>query len=189
MPQAGITQPYAMRVIIVLCIRNPKPMSDSFSPYESAITAIAAKMPGAPLREALLTRLFLHVSGKLGDYFDATLKQHGLNYTTWTALVVLYSNPGQRMLPSELSVFINTSRTHCTRIADELVGKGWIQRAACEADRRQVFLLLTEQGKAFVETLHPQRREQYRHLWSAFSAEEQEQIDTLLHKMLSLLER
>jgi MarR family transcriptional repressor of emrRAB len=163
-------------------------MSDSFTPYESAITAIASQIPGSPLREALLTRLFLHVSGKLGDYFDATLKQHGLNYTTWTALVVLYSSPGHHLLPSELSVFINTSRTHCTRIADELVEKGWVERLACAADRRQIYLQLTAAGQAFVETLQPQRRDQYRKLWAEFSAAEQHQLDALLRKLLGLLE-
>lgn len=163
-------------------------MSDSFKPYESAITAIASQLPGSPMREAILTRLFLHISGKLGDYFDATLKEHGLNYTTWTSLVVLYSAAEHRLLPSELSVFINTSRTHCTRIADELVEKGLVERVASEADRRQVYLHLTEKGEAFVKALHPQRREQYRKLWSAFSQEEQTQLDTLLRKLLTCLE-
>nr|WP_294863243.1 MarR family transcriptional regulator [uncultured Pseudogulbenkiania sp.] len=163
-------------------------MSDSFKPYESAITAIASQIPGAPLREAILTRLFLHVSGELSDFFDARLKEYGLNYTTWTSLVVLYSSPQHRLLPSELSVFINTSRTHCTRIADELVDKSWVERVASEADRRQTYLQLTVAGVAFVEQLQPQRREQYRQLWSSFSLEEQNQLDALLRKMLALLE-
>jgi MarR family transcriptional repressor of emrRAB len=163
-------------------------MSNSFKPYESAITAIASQLAGSPLREAILTRLFLHVGGKLGDYFDATLKEHDLNYTTWTSLVVLYSSTEQRLLPSELSVFINTSRTHCTRIADELVDKGLVKRVASESDRRQVYLQLTEKGKTFVEGLQPQRREQYRKLWSAFSQEEQTQLDALLRKLLTCLE-
>lgn len=163
-------------------------MSDSFKPYESAITNIASQLPGSPLREAILTRLFLHVGGKLADYFDATLKEHGLNYTTWTSLVVLYSSQEQRLLPSELSVFINTSRTHCTRIADELVDKGLVERKASESDRRQVYLQLTEKGKTFVEGVHPLRRAQYRKLWSAFSLEEQTQLDALLRKLLTCLE-
>lgn len=163
-------------------------MHDSFSPYESAIHAIATRIPGSPSREAILTRLLLHVGTRLGDAFDCKLKEQGLNYTTWTALVVLYSQPEQRILPSALATFIHASRTHCSRIADDLVKKGWVGRAASDVDRREVFMQLTYAGQELVETLQPLRRQQYRTLWAGFSEKEMGQMDALLRKLLSVLD-
>ena len=163
-------------------------MRDSFSPYESAIHAIAAQLPGSPTREAILTRLLLHIGTRLGDAFDAKLKKQGLNYTTWTALVVLYSQLERRMLPSALATVIHASRTHCSRIADDLVKKGWVERAASDVDRREVFMQLTPEGQTLVETLQPLRRQQYRALWAGFSEKEMGQMDTLLRKLLGVLD-
>lgn len=163
-------------------------MNDSFSPYESAIKSISKSFSRSPVREAVLTRLLIHLGSNLGVHFDAALKQHGLNYTTWTSLVVLYSQPEGRMLPSELATYILTSRTHCSRIADELDKKGFVKRIASTADRREVHLQLTPKGTAFVEEHHPARRKQYRDLWSAFSTEEMSQFEGLLRKLLQQLD-
>ncbi|WP_295957686.1 MarR family transcriptional regulator [Rhodoferax sp.] len=159
-------------------------MPESFAPFESAIKAIATQIPGAQPREAILTRLLLHIGTRLGEVVDVKLRELGLNYTTWTTLVVLYSHPGHRMLPSELSTFIHTSRTHCSRIADDLAKKGWVERVASEVDRREVYMQLTDAGQALVETVQPQRRQQYSTLWAGFSAEEMDQFDLLLRKVL-----
>lgn len=163
-------------------------MSDSFTPYESAIKSISKSFSRSPVREAVLTRLLMHMGSNLGLHFDNALKEHGLNYTTWTSLVVLYSQPDGRMLPSELATYILTSRTHCSRIADELDKKGFVKRIASEEDRREVHLQLTPKGTEFVEQHHPARRKQYRDLWSAFSAEEMTQFEGLLRKLLQQLD-
>ncbi|KAF1049034.1 MAG: Transcriptional repressor MprA [Herbaspirillum frisingense] len=163
-------------------------MSDSFTPYESAIKTISKRFSGAPVREAVLTRLMMHMGSSLGVHFDAELKQHGLNYTTWTSLVVLYSQPEGRMQPSELATYILTSRTHCSRIADDLDKKGFVKRLSNEDDRREVHLQLTAKGTAFVKKHHPSRRKQYRDLWSAFTAAEMTQFEGLLRKLLQQLD-
>ena len=164
------------------------PMSESFKSFESAIQAIATQIPGAQPREAILTRLLLHTGTRLGEVFDAKLRELGLNYTTWTTLVVIYSHPDHRMLPSELSTVIHTSRTHCSRIADDLAKKGWVARVASEVDRREVYMQLTDAGQALVKTVQPQRRQQYGALWAGFSAQEMDQFDLLLRKVLRFVE-
>lgn len=163
-------------------------MPESFALFESAIQAIATQIPGAQPREAILTRLLLHIGTRLGEEFDAKLRQLGLNYTTWTTLVVVYSHPGHRMLPSELSSFVHTSRTHCSRIADDLAKKGWVERVASEIDRREVYMQLTDAGQALVEAVQPQRRQQYAELWAGFSDQEMDQFDLLLRKVLRFVD-
>lgn len=163
-------------------------MPESFAPFESAIQTIATQIPGAQPREAILTRLLLHTSTRLGKVFDVKLRELGLNYTTWTTLVVLYSHPGHRTLPSELSTFIHTSRAHCSRIADDLAKKGWVERVASEVERHEVYMQLTEAGQVLVEAVQPQRRQQYAELWTGFSADEMDQFDLLLRKVLRFVD-
>src|SRR5688572_15615347 len=99
-------------------------MADSFLPFEHAIGELAKRLPGAAHREAILTRLIQRITAGMNERFDAPLRKHGLNQTTFTALSVLYGSPGYTRKPSELSVFMLSSRTNITRVADELERKG-----------------------------------------------------------------
>lgn len=47
---------------------------------------------------------------------------------------------------------------------------------------------LTDAGQALVEKVQPQRRQQYGALWAGFSAEEMDQFDGLLRKVLRFVD-
>ncbi|HEX5127779.1 MAG TPA: MarR family transcriptional regulator [Rhodocyclaceae bacterium] len=162
-------------------------MSDSFLPFERAMKELAKRMPGSPVREAILTRLMYHVNARLVEHFDDPLREYGLNQTTFTALGVLYGSPNYSLKPSELSVFMSSSRTNITRVADELVKKGLVERTPSELDRRQLDLTLTKKGMEFVKRNLPSRRKQHVDLWSAFTAREKASFEVLLRKLLAQL--
>jgi MarR family transcriptional repressor of emrRAB len=163
-------------------------MSDSFEPFEAAIHRVARRTKGSSVtQEVLLTKLLHHVDTRLTDYHDGNLKQSGLTHSVWTALVVLYASESGGLKPSELSVFMDSSRTNATRLADELVDKGWVERFPCAEDRRQLDLRLTTEGLKFVESQLPAQRERHRRLWSAFSKTEKQALEDLLRKLLKEL--
>jgi MarR family transcriptional regulator, negative regulator of the multidrug operon emrRAB len=162
-------------------------MSDSFQPFETAIHRVARRTRGSVTQEVLLTKLLHHVDTRLSDYHDGILKQSGLNHTVWTALIMLYASESGSLKPSELSVFMDSSRTNVTRLADELADKGWVERLPCEEDRRQLNLRLTKEGLKFVESQLPGQRERHRRLWSAFSKAEKQALEDLLRKLLKEL--
>jgi len=162
-------------------------MNDSFKPFEAAIERVAKRVKATAPQEVVLTRLYHHVYTRLIEYYDEFLKSHSLNLTAWMALIMIYASEDHSLKPSELSTCMNSSRTNSTRVADELVEKGWVERLPCQTDRRQLYLQLTEQGVAFVQDLLPQMRDRHRLLWSTFNKDDKETMDRLLRKLLTQL--
>lgn len=161
----------------------------SFEPFEQAMDELALRLASRhQLRESVLSRLFMHVAARLGDHMDAPLREHGLNSTLWTSLVVIYASEDHRLKPSELSVFMNSSRTNSTRVARELERQGYVTRQAGESDRRQLFLQLTPKALAFVRQYLPRRRAQLKSLFANFEAAEIDQLERLLRKLLPHVE-
>jgi MarR family transcriptional repressor of emrRAB len=124
----------------------------------------------------------------LSDYMDEPLKDHGLNTTLWTSLVVIYASPNHRLKPSELSIFMNSSRTNSTRVAKELERQEFVKRVGSEEDRRQIFLQLTAKGMGFVKTYLPARRVLLKGLFSDFEPSEIASLEHLLRKLLHKLD-
>jgi MarR family transcriptional repressor of emrRAB len=163
--------------------------SSSFEPFEQAMRDLALRLASRQqMRESVISRLFTHVAARLGEHMDAPLRDHGLNSTLWTSLVVIYANAGHRLQPSELSVFMNSSRTNSTRVARELERQGYVERIAGESDRRQVFLQLTPKALAFVRQYLPRRRAQLKSLFANFEPAEIDELERLLRKLLPHVE-
>ena len=76
---------------------------------------------------------------------DAQLRPHGLTASRYRVLGVL--NQFGACTMSEMANFTAMDRTTLTRIADQLVVVGWVERKAAPKDRRQVLLELTGLGR------------------------------------------
>jgi MarR family transcriptional repressor of emrRAB len=160
-------------------------MADGFSVFEQGIDRVAQRLPGLPRQEVMLTRLYFFLFGTLNEDLNRVLAEHGLNTTTMLALTMIYSRPDNKIIPSDLSLAIVSSRTHITRLADDLVKNGWVDRRACSADRRKVFLSLTEKGRQLVEKVLPAQWRYVTELWSCFTQEEKALFEALLHRLLA----
>ncbi|HEU0230893.1 MAG TPA: MarR family transcriptional regulator [Burkholderiaceae bacterium] len=136
------------------------------------------------LRESVVARLLQHVATKLGDYLDASLRDDGLNTTLWMSLLLIYASPDHRLKPSELSVFMNSSRTNSTRVSRELQRHGLVDSIPDEHDKRQQFLELTLKGSTFVEHALPARRQHVQHALGGLTPAEIAELERLLHKLL-----
>ena len=77
---------------------------------------------------------------------DSELKALGLNVGRYRVLGVL--NRFGACTMTELSHFTAIDRTTLTRIADQLVAPGQVERQTSARDRRQVLLDLTQPGRA-----------------------------------------
>ncbi|MFC4275895.1 MarR family transcriptional regulator [Achromobacter aloeverae] len=161
-------------------------MTSSFEPFEQAMRDLAQRLASRQqLRESVLSRLVLHLATSMADYMDEPLRAHGLNSTLWTSLVVIYAAEGHRLKPSELSVFMNSSRTNSTRVAKELERQGFVERFGSEQDRRQVFLQLTPKALDFVKENMPRRRAQLKEMFEPFEPGEIDELERLLRKLLA----
>lgn len=165
----------------------PMITNESFLPFERAMEGVSARYPGAPYQEILLTRLYYHLLPRMGDYFNARLQQFGINETQFLAIMSLFAFGEGAANPSDLSNCLDSSRTNITRVADELVKHGWVERHHCAEDRRKLNLKLTPAGFALAESMLPEMRAAQRELWQDFSADEKNLLEGLLRKLLARL--
>lgn len=163
-------------------------MTSSFTPIEEILKSRRDSQSDFPYQEIMLYRLCMHTHGKLLDARNRFFKQRGINETLFIALVVINAQSDSSIQPSELSLTLGSSRTNITRISDELIQRGWIERQTNDNDRRSQLLLLTPAGKQFLETVLPAQNAFLHHYWSAISAGEKQQLDTIMRKLLTRLE-
>jgi DNA-binding MarR family transcriptional regulator len=76
---------------------------------------------------------------------DGALRTLGLNVSRYRVLGVLERFGASTM--TELANFTAMQRTTLTRVADQLVAAGWVERSAEARDRRHVVLDLTDLGR------------------------------------------
>ena len=141
-------------------------MDSSFTPIEQMLKFRASRHEDFPFQEILLTRLCMHMQGKLLENRNKMLKAQGINETLFMALITLESQENHSIQPSELSCALGSSRTNATRIADELEKRGWIERRESDNDRR---------------CLHQ--------LWSSLSTGEKDQLEHITRKLLGRLDQ
>ncbi|EPM3465790.1 transcriptional repressor MprA [Providencia stuartii] len=167
-------------------------MESSFTPTEELLNARVAQQSShsnpIPYQEILLTRLCMHVHGKLLKSRNNMLKAQGINETLFMALMILDTKDSRSIQPSELSAALGSSRTNATRIADELEKNGWIERKESHNDRRCLHLHLTEKGSEFLAGLLPPQHAALKDIWSVLDAEEQQQLNKLMRKLLIKLD-
>lgn len=167
-------------------------MESSFTPTEELLNARVAQQDShnspIPYQEILLTRLCMHVHGKLLESRNNMLKAQGINETLFMALMILDTKDSRSIQPSELSAALGSSRTNATRIADELEKNGWIERKESNNDRRCLHLHLTEKGSQFLGGLLPPQHAALTDIWSVLDIDEQQHLNKLMRKLLVKLD-
>jgi DNA-binding MarR family transcriptional regulator len=73
---------------------------------------------------------------------------HGLTLSDYGVLLQLAWAPDRRMRRVDLAERILLTASGITRLLDGLEGAGFVERAACDTDRRVVYAVLTEEGLA-----------------------------------------
>lgn len=160
---------------------------DCVSKFEQHLDKFGQQMPGLPRQEVLLTRLQFMIHKKFNELVNHNLQPFGLNDTVWTALIMIYSSEEKYIYPSDLSQVIVSSRTNVTRLADEMVEKGWIDRTGCASDRRKIILTLTRSGVELIETIIPHQWRLYQAIWSEFTGDERKVFDDLQRRLFHKL--
>ncbi|HEQ1858904.1 TPA: transcriptional repressor MprA [Providencia alcalifaciens] len=167
-------------------------MESSFTPTEELLNARVAQQASLentiPYQEILLTRLCMHVHGKLLESRNNMLRAQGVNETLFMALMILDTKDSRSIQPSELSAALGSSRTNATRIADELEKNGWIERKESHNDRRCLHLHLTEKGSEFLGGLLPPQHKALIDIWSSLDIDEKQLLDKLMRKLLAKLD-
>jgi DNA-binding MarR family transcriptional regulator len=90
----------------------------------------------------------LRVHARLVPRLDRELRDHcGLPLTWYDVLLELNSAPDRRLTMGELGEVAVVSRTRATRVVDELVAAGLVERLPHPDDRRSTIVAITESGR------------------------------------------
>lgn len=91
------------------------------------------------------------VSNHVSSAFAAKLADQGVTTAEWVVLRALYGGPPTA--PSQVAARLGLTRGAITKLADRLIAKTLLVRAASSADKRAQTLALTPAGTALVPAL------------------------------------
>ena len=121
--------------------------------------------------------------------FQACSAEHvrklGLTSAQFDIVATLGNTPG--MTCKELGEKTLITKGTLTGVLDRLEARGLIRRTASDADRRQVFLVLTSQGVRTFEHAFPAHIDHLKPAFTVLSPRELDQAAQLLHKLRDAL--
>jgi MarR family transcriptional repressor of emrRAB len=163
-------------------------MSD-FGPTEKRLRNIEARVPGFPYEPILLVRLNHHLQKRLRDRTNAALKPYELVDTGYIVLAILYGSPGESSTASELSEACHEKPANLTRVCDDLVARGLIERGTRAGDRRTVTISLSGKGRELIEQVLPEISGNLSAAYAGFSTAELQQFAGFFARVMGNLNR
>ena len=141
---------------------------------------------GLPAAELHAWRTFLRAHASVVRALEAELlAAHDLALASYDVLVQLSEAPDRRLRMTELADRVLLSRSGLTRLADRLAREGLISREPCPSDARGTLAVLTPAGLERLRAAWPTHvRGVERHVTSRLTAQEIEQLGTLLGKLV-----
>jgi DNA-binding MarR family transcriptional regulator len=100
-------------------------------------------------------RAFITGSRRLLEALDADLKAQGLTHDDYGVLVALSESEGGRLRMAELADVSVESRSRLSHHIGRLETRGFVARETCPDDRRGTWAVLTDEGRATIETVAP----------------------------------
>ncbi|WP_051940721.1 MarR family transcriptional regulator [Stenoxybacter acetivorans] len=153
--------------------------------FEESLDRLNVDFPEINTEIILYDRLIRALNIEKRNNLNQFLNKQGMNESQWYALLAVYFSEGQEILPSELSEALNLTRTSATRLSDEMVKMGWVNRFTHPIDRRKITLKLTQKGVDMVHKLIVPVNRLRQNAWLVLTEEEQKQMYTFLQKMFT----
>ncbi len=138
---------------------------------------------GGEANAALAYLLILRTGNDLATLFAPFFERHQLSQGRFSVLMRLLDAPGHRLAPSQLADALGVTRAAISKLLDGLEHTGLIERRLDPTDRRAWLITLTAAARALLEEILPPHFQQIRHIMSALTGEEQDQLITLLLKV------
>ena len=128
--------------------------------------------------ESRAWRAFLLANQLLMDQLDRELLQKaGIPHAYYAIMVVLSEAPHRSMRMTEIAEYLRFSKSRLTHAIGRLEERGWVERVACETDRRGQFAVLTEAGLDALQAAAPTHVAGVReHLFDRLTPEQVEQL-------------
>jgi DNA-binding MarR family transcriptional regulator len=147
----------------------------------------AQSEPGSERRSSLiydLTATFRALMWQANKHGAAVMERLGLTLPQAVALWTLDACGGRGTM-SEIAGLTYQSAATVTGIVDRLADAGLVTRERDSEDRRVVYVLITEAGRAKLGEIHAKRRRQMEKMAAALSDNEIEQLNSIMLKLIA----
>ena len=115
------------------------------------------------------------------------MTDHGLTINDYEVMLRLARAPEQRLRRVDLAAQVLLTASGITRLLDGLEAGGFVGRSACASDRRVVYAVLTEEGRAKLREASTSHVAQIDALFGeAFDERELASVGDLLEKLACL---
>lgn len=157
--------------------------------FEQRLQVLGETIPDSNDSDMILLRLFHYIASRHIVSLNQILKPFNLQHHEWYILMILYSESSQKILPSQLSDMLDLTRTSITRLSDDLVRKGLIERYHNPQDRRQVILQLTGKARWFIAEIAPLMKSTRQKILHDFSEHDKTALEQYLRQILNTLDQ
>ena len=113
---------------------------------------------------------------------DTHMEPHGITAAQFIVLIIMAQFGVDS--PGELCRYLSLDSGSMTRMLDRLEQKGFLARQRSEADRRQIQLVLTDEGQKLADLLPGIGTEAMNELAGAITPEELKTLESILKKIL-----
>ena len=138
---------------------------------------------GEEANAALAYLLILRTGHDLEALFAPFFERHQLSQGRFSVLMRLLDAPGHTLAPSQLADALGVTRAAISKLVDGLEHTGLIERRLDPTDRRAWLITPTAAARTLLEEILPPHFQRIRHIMSALTGEEQDQLITLLLKV------
>lgn len=143
---------------------------------------MARALPAVPMNATTLVRLLRVAVIGMGQCFDRVFRNLELSEHAFHVLSLLMAQEDGESSPSDLCELVGATRTHMTRILDELVGLGLMTRQADARDGRRAVCSITPQGRLAALHAGDQLAGPLTKAFSGLSPHEMDELAALLRK-------
>ena len=150
---------------------------------------MARALPDLPMQGTVMVRLLRITEFGLGNFFEPIFRSLGLTENTFHVLCLLISNESGSASPGELSEMVGTSRANMTRLLEELVDDGYVDRSIDPRDARRHVITITAAGRKKALQATPQLREPIDAAFSDLTEKEFALLERVLRKLIVSLDK
>jgi DNA-binding MarR family transcriptional regulator len=162
----------------------------SLAPHTQKLVAIwSAIMRLAPRLHSVVPTDLARVKARLIKLHPEGGAKRASDFNLFYRIGVVLTHNDAPMTMSDLSAALAVPLSTATRTMDWMVEAGYIERVLDPNDRRLVRVALTKTGKQLYQTINEYIQRHAEELLRDFSAQEREQLITLLQKLVHSLER
>lgn len=132
---------------------------------------------------------FRQVNNKLEANMNERLKEFDITLTQLNVLWYIHKNSNNPISQKDICDFLKVKHTSLIDVLKRLESKGLITRCVSKENARANSVRLTEKSMQLVKTMDENRNYMLTTILNDFTAEEAEQLEYLLSKIVNNLER